>query len=424
MKSITKFFLGISAICAVGIAIMMLMGKGTETGPLAITMFIFLAVLFMITPKLKSYAFTIWVFASVAASFYYPQAFGSWFGKDLGGMIVPLIQIIMFGMGTTLNMGDFARVLKMPWPILICMGLQFGVKPLVALGTVMLFGFTGEIAAGVILIGSVPGGVASNLMTFLAGGDVALSVTMTSCSTLISPVMTPLAMRLFGGRFVSIAFINMMFSILNMIIVPIIAGLIANKILYSKEKWASNVKIISLIAAVGTITGAISIFVPSIFVGNFADLRGGIIIGSILLATVSIAKLVINIILNGPDNWMNKVLPLVSMAGIVLIIAIITSRSTDDLATVGLALLVCTMIQITVGFLLGYWTSKLFKMDEKTCRTVSIEVGLQNGGMASGLAMTVMKSVEAALASAVYGPMMNVVGSIVASYWYRKPVKK
>ena len=423
MSNLSKVFLGIAGLCALGIAVMLLMGKGSDVGSLAVIMFSALALFSMGHKTLKGYAFSVWVLASVAASIFYPNAFGSWFGADLKILIVPLIQIIMFGMGTTLNIKDFTRVMKLPWPILIGLVLQFGIKPLIALGTAMLFGFKGDIAAGVILIGSVPGGVASNLMTYLASGDVALSVTMTSCSTLVSPVMTPFVMQKLGGRFVTVEFLQMMFSILNMIIVPIIAGLLANKILYSKSKWANSASKIAMIAAAGLSVALISLFVPELFQGRFAVIRPGIIIGSILLAIVSISKLVISIILNGPENWMDRVLPLVSMAGIVFIIAIITARSTDDLATVGAALIVCTIIQITAGYLLGYWISKAVGLNEKTCRTVSIEVGLQNGGMASGLAINVLKSTQAALASAVYGPMMNITGSILATYWHRKPVK-
>lgn len=125
----------------------------------------------------------------------YPPAFDTWLGVNLAILIVPLIQIIMFGMGTTLNIHDFERVFKMPGPVLIGVFLQFLIMPSLAMGLVFLFDFEPAIAAGIILIGSCPGGVASNLMVYLAKGNVALSVTMTSVSTLISPIMTPLLMK-------------------------------------------------------------------------------------------------------------------------------------------------------------------------------------------------------------------------------------
>lgn len=424
MKKLSKPFLGIAILGAIVTLAMLVMGNRTFIGVPVVTMFSAFALFSMGHAFLKKFAFTAWVFASVAASMFYPQWFLTWGGYDLNGMIVPLIQIIMFGMGTTLSIADFTRVFKMPWPILVCMVLQFGAKPLVALGTATMFGFTGEIAAGVVLIGSVPGGVASNLMTYLANGDVALSVTMTSCSTLISPVMTPFVMKVLGGKFISISFISMMFSILNMVIVPTLAGLIANKILYSKAKWANSVGTVLPFALVSTVIAALAIGVPGVFVGLLASLRNGILIGSFLLAFVTYLKLIINIVMKRTDNWMDTALPIISMFGIVMIIAIITSRSTDQLLSVGLALIVASLIQISVGYLLGYYSCRLLRMDEKTARTVSIEVGLQNGGMASALAMNVLKSAEAALASAVYGPLMNVTGSMLASWWHERPVKE
>jgi len=423
MNKVSKIFLGISILSLLITLVMLAIGYRAEVGPYTVLMFCALALFFMGNKVLKGYAFSIWVFAGVAASLVYPAAFGTWFGYDLSILIVPLIQIIMFGMGTTLNVKDFKRVFAMPWPILIGIVLQFGAKPLIALGTATLFGFKGEIAAGIVLIGSVPGGVASNLMTYLASGDVALSVTMTSCSTLISPVMTPFLMKTLGGRFISIEFITMMLSILNMIIVPVVAGLVANKILNSRSRWANSAKIMIIISALCLFIALISIIFSSIFIGILMSLRGGIIIGSILLGAVTLSKLIVSIMLHGPENWMDKTLPVVSMAGIVYIIAIITARSKEEIITVGFALMVVSLIQIFSGYLLGYWISRGVGLNEKTARTVSIEVGLQNGGMASGLAINVLKSAEAALASAVYGPMMNVSGSLLASWWHKKPVK-
>ena len=178
MKSVSKILLGICALCVLVTILMLAMGYRGEVGSIVVIFFGILALYFMGNKVLKGFAFTIWVLCFVAASMFYPSSFGSWFGYDLGILIVPLIQIIMFGMGTTLNLSDFSRVLKVPWPIFIGMFLQFGAKPVIGLLTALLFGLKGDIAAGVVLIGSVPGGVASNLMTYLAGGDVALSVTM------------------------------------------------------------------------------------------------------------------------------------------------------------------------------------------------------------------------------------------------------
>jgi bile acid:Na+ symporter, BASS family len=307
------------------------------------------------SPRLSGYSFTLWVLAFVGSSMAYPEAFRTWGGFPLANLIVPLIQVIMFGMGTGLSIGDFTRVLSMPWPVLVGLVLHFLVMPLSGWSLTRIFGFEGAVAAGVILVGSAPAGVASNVITYLARGNVALSVTMTACSTLASPVMTPLAMKLLAGQYVPVSFAEMMVSIIKMIILPIAAGLVVNRLL------------------------------------------------------------------RGRAAWMKRTLPLVSMGAICLIIAIITAVSRDKLLQVGLSLIAAVAIHNAVGYLLGYWGARLAGLVEADCRTVAIEVGLQNAGMASGLAISVLKSAEAALAPAIFGPWMNVSGSILASWWRARP---
>ncbi|MGC9342193.1 MAG: bile acid:sodium symporter family protein, partial [Bacteroidales bacterium] len=150
---------------------------------------------------------------------------------------------------------------------------------------------------------------------------------------------------------------------------------------------------------------------------------GGLVIGFALIGLVSLTKLVVSI-LNGPDNWMDRLLPIISMAAIVYIIAIITARSSEKLLTVGLLLVGASIIHNLTGYFLGYRLSKLFGLAESDCRTVAFEVGMQNGGMASGLAMSVLKSPLVALAPAIFGPWMNVTGSVLATYWHGKPDNK
>ena len=401
-------------------------GYRAEVGPPAILTFASLALYLMGHPWLKNIAFTIWVFTFVTAAMFYPGAFmawsfGIWFGRnltlDLGILIVPLIQIIMFGMGTTLSMKDFTRVAAMPWPVLIGMVLQFSVMPFAGLTIAVAFGFEPEVAAGVVLIGSCPGGVASNLMTYLARGNVALSVTMTACSTLVSPLMTPWLMDKLAGRFIEIDFFVMMIAILNMVIVPIVAGLIANKILYGRARWVNRSGPLGLIAAVCILAAVlIAVFVPML-----VQMKSGLIIGFALVGVVAAAKLFVSVLLAGPQRWMDKTLPIISMAGICFIIAIITARSQEKLLTVGLALIGAAILHNFIGYILGYWCAKAARLGETSCRTVAIEVGLQNGGMASGLAMNVLQSAQAALAPAIFGPWMNISGSMLASWWARKP---
>jgi BASS family bile acid:Na+ symporter len=306
-------------------------------------------------PNLHGFGFTLSVAAAVALAMSWPASFSRWGSFETKNLIVPLIQVIMFGMGTTLSVADFGRVLRMPWPVFVGILLQFGVMPISAWLLARGFGFDPLVAAGVVLVGSCPGGVASNVITYLAGGNVPLSVTMTACSTLMSPVLTPLMMKVLAGQFVPVSFWGMMLDILSMIVVPIALGLLANRLLH------------------------------------------------------------------GRGAWMRKALPFVSMGGICLVIAIITSLSRDKLLSVAPALLLAVVVQNAIGYILGYFGARALRLNETDARTVAIEVGLQNAGMASGLAITALKSSDAGLAAAIFGPWMNASGSMLASFWRRRP---
>jgi BASS family bile acid:Na+ symporter len=382
-----------------------------------------LAVISTRFPGLRRYAFTCWVFVFVAASMFYPAAFGTWFGTDLKILIVPLIQVITFGMGTTLSARDFGRVFTMPWPVFIGMFLQYSVMPLIGFGIATLFRFEPEIGAGIVLIGSVPGGVASNLINYLAGANVALSVTMTAVSTLISPLLTPFWMKTLAGRMVPVDFLSMMYSIINMIIVPIVAGLGANRILYSRKMWARRESILVAVAGGSLLCSAAFLLVDMGFLGPLAEMKSGLVVGLGLIGLVTLAKIAVQHLARGRENWMDKALPVVSMAGICLIIAVITARSRNELLTSGLLLIFAAVLHNAAGYFLGYWGSRAFRLNEIDSRTVSVEVGMQNGGMATGIAMEVLKSVKVALAPAIFGPWMNISGSLLASWWRRRVPK-
>ena len=371
----------------------------------------------------KKYAFTLWVLVAVASSMSAPAAFRSWFGMDLKVLIVPLIQVITFGMGTTLSAKDFRNVLTMPWPVFIGIALQFLIMPLVGFTIAMTFGFPPEVAAGVILIGSVSSGVASNVMTYLAGGNVPLSVTITASTTLLSPLLTPFWMKTLAGRLVPVDFVAMMLSIFNMIIIPIVAGLAANRLLYGTKKRTSPAVMLAISVPVFLALAAVAAATPTRWWGGLAVLKHGVLLGFLLLGLTALAKLVIAIMLKGPANWMDKTLPVVSMAGICLIIAIITAQSRDQLLSVGPLLILAAIVHNGTGYGLGYAGARLARLDESACRAVAMEVGMQNGGMASGIAIDVLKSTSAALAPAIFGPWMNVSGSLLAGWWRRRPVR-
>ena len=328
------------------------------TGLTCVAACICLATACFCSTYLRGFTFSLWVGAFVVAALFYPEPFQRVGNFELKQIIVPLIQVIMFGMGAMLSLADFQRVLTMPRAVLIGMALQFSIMPLVGVGLATLFGFQGEVAAGVVLIGSCPGGVASNVMTFLSRGNVALSVTMTACSTIVSPLLTPLLMKFLAGQYIEIAVGTMMWSIVKLIILPIIAGLIANWLLRHFR-------------------------------------------------------------LRGP--WLDLLLSYLAMSAICVIIAIITALSRDQLLTVGLALVATAILHNSAGYLLGYGGAWCLGLDESTRRTVAIEVGLQNGGMASALAVNTLQSTQAAIAPAIFGPWMNISGSMLVSWWRSRP---
>jgi len=439
--------LGIAfVICLAAVVLLLATGRRVWLGPPVIAMFTALALYFTSHPFLKRFAFTIWVFAFVSVSIAYHGSFIKWGNYELKNSITPLIQIIMFGMGTTLSLRDFSQVFKRPWAIFVGFAAQFFIMPLTgwALASSLILGkafgftpesFTPEIAAGIVLIGCCPSGVASNVMTYLSGGDVAVSVTVTSCTTLAAPFMTPVLMKILGGKLVEVYLLKMMFEIINMIIVPIIAGLLANRILYSGHKVLHRGRVLSFITATGILSTVLAMrFVPTViftfskgqsYEASFP--RGGIIFGLALLSVVALSQLVIRVWLKGPERWMDGVLPIVSMLGICCIIAVITARSIHDISGEELkgvlpCLFAATMIHNAVGYLLGYWMARAGRLNERVCRAVAFEVGMQNGGMASGLAMNVIKSSATALAPAIFGPWQNVSGSILATWWHRRPV--
>jgi BASS family bile acid:Na+ symporter len=247
---------------------------------------------------------------------------------------------------------------------------------------------------------------------------------MTACSTLISPLMTPFWMKVLAGRLVPVDFLAMMVSIINMIIVPIAAGLAANRILYSQKRWARESRVLLGVFGSGLVISLAFGFLDMTFMGPIAQMKSGLVLGFSLIAVVALAKFLVQNVFRGPADWMDKALPVVSMAGICIIIAIITARSRNDLLTSGLLLILAGVMHNAVGYSLGYWGARVFRLSETDCRTVSLEVGMQNGGMATGIAMEVLQSAKAALAPAIFGPWMNISGSVLASWWRRRPAKR
>jgi BASS family bile acid:Na+ symporter len=322
------------------------------SGWLLMFFFFALAVAFRGKQFLKGLSYTVMIIGVVSFAMYYPEYFITVGTFKLSILIIPLLQIIMFGMGTELSIKDFINVARMPKGIIVGVVFHYLIMPLVGLSIATLFHFPKEIAAGIILVGCCPSGLASNVMSYLARANLALSVSVTTVSTLLAPFLTPLLLKWLGGSFVQIDLWVMVWDIIKIVIIPLVAGL------------------------------------------SF------------------------HYIVRGKFNWLDKIMPLISMGGIALILAIMVASGRDNLLKVGALLLIATFLHNVIGFFLGYWSARLLKFHERDCRTIALEVGMQNAGLASGLALTMGKIATTGLAPAIFGPVMNINGSCLASWWH------
>lgn len=351
--NVYKIVLSLGVVCLFIALYLVSKGALPQAGPYFIAFFIALAIGFRGYESLKGFSYTVVIFASVTTALFYPNYFIEVNGFKLSGLITPLIQLIMFGMGTSMSMDDFVGVVKMPKGVFIGVVSHFAIMPMLGFTIASFSGLDPEIAAGIILIGCSPNGMASNVISYLAKANLALSITITAISTTISPFVTPLLMKLLAGAFVEIDVLHMMWDIIKMVILPIGAGLLFNKFLSGKVKW------------------------------------------------------------------LDEAMPLVSMFGIAFIIVVITAAGRDSLLSIGPILIGLVLIHNLCGYLLGYWSARLFRMNERDCRTIAIEVGMQNGGLASGIAKEMGKMATVGLAPAIFGPLMNITGSVLASWWHR-----
>jgi bile acid:Na+ symporter, BASS family len=330
-----------------------------EWGGWLLALFFFsLAIAFRGQPFLKGFTFTVIILAVVSLAMYYPYYFQTIGNVKTTALIIPAMQVIMFGMGTELSFKDFADVLRMPKGVIVGIICHYTIMPLVGFLVAKTFNFPNEIAAGIILIGCCPSGLASNVMCFLAKANLALSVTVTAVSTLVAPIFTPLLMKLLAGSYIEVDFWKMVWHITEIVIIPVVAGLIFHYLIRGKFKWV------------------------------------------------------------------DKAMPYFSMIGIGMVLVIITADKSEALKKVGLLLLLATAIHNLGGYLLGYWSARLLKFPEKDARTIAIEVGMQNAGLAAGLAKA-MGVMLAGLAPTVFGVLMNITGSTLANWWHnRDPEKK
>ena len=272
-----------------------------------------------------------------------------WTFKWAAPKITILLGIVMFGMGMTLRLRDFKLVFQRPKDVFVGALAQFTIMPALAWLLAKGFGLPPELAAGVILVGTCPGGTSSNVMTYLARGDVALSVSMTMTTTVLAPIVTPLLTWWLAGEWVEISLAAMMMSIVQVVILPIVLGIVINS--FFEE---------------------------------------------------TVQKII-------------KLLPLVSVMAIVLIVGGVVAVSSQRILETGLLIMLVVMLHNLLGYSIGFLIAKALHMNVAKAKAISIEVGMQNSGLATSLAMLHFGA-AAAIPGAIFSVWHNISGSLAANY--------
>ena len=292
--------------------------------------------------------FPLWAVLFSGLALWFPRFFAS--GAPA---IIPLLGLVMFGMGATLTAADFKRVLQSPAIVALGMALQYGAMPFFGWIIARTMGFAPDVAAGIIIVGSCPGGTASNVVTYLAKGNLALSITLTLCSTLAAVALTPALTWGYAGAWIDVPVAGMTWSVFKIVLIPVAAGVALNTF---RGEWTAK---------------ASSIF------------------------------------------------PAISVAAIVLIIAIIVGLNANSLSGSIGAMAMAVIIHNMLGMATGYWVSYILTQDTAVRRTLAIEVGMQNSGLGVALALKYFGA-AAALPGALFSIWHNISGATMAAYWTRK----
>ncbi len=289
--------------------------------------------------------FPLWAALAAVAAYLAPDAF-----RPLLPWVTDLLTLVMFGLGVTLTVADFRRVVTRPAPVVAGVVVHYLVMPFAAWGIAHALRMPPDLTTGMILVGSVASGTGSTLMVFLAGGDVALSVTIAAMSTLVGIVATPLLVRFYVDASVPVDVVGLLRSIVQIVALPVGLGLLLNR------------------------------FAPRIV------------------------------------KRVEPALPFVSMGAILLIIGAVVAGSQGSIAAVGPLVLLAVVLHNGLGLLGGYWGGRLLGFDESTCRTLALEVGMQNSGLAAALGKLYFSPL-AALPGALFSVWHNLSGSLLAGYW-------
>lgn len=292
--------------------------------------------------------FLLWMFIAAIIGFIFPTQLAT-----MGQFVPWLLGIVMLGMGMTIKPSDFKLVFKEPRSVIIGVILQFTIMPTLAYTIAKIFNLPAELAIGVILVGCCPGGTSSNVMSYLANANVALSVAITSVSTLLAPFVTPALIYLFAHEWLHVSFLSMLWSVIQVVLLPIIIGFLLQ------------------------------------------------------LASKKVTR------------EATKILPIISVVAISLILAAVVGGSKSQILKTGLLIFIVVILHNVVGYLLGYVLAHVFKLDRRDKKAVSIEVGMQNSGLAVSLA-TVHFNPLAAVPGAVFSFVHNISGPILAKYWSKR----
>jgi BASS family bile acid:Na+ symporter len=422
MKSLRKICLGLSGLSLILLLVGLISAQADIWQPAAVCLSVFFAIGIGAIPALKSYQYTAWIITAVVAGMIYPSAFLKWGEFDLRNkwLILVVIQMVMFGMGIQMSLRDFSGLASTGKGVLIGLICHFSIMPLVGFLLTKIFHFDAEIAAGIILIGSCSSGLASNVMVYIARANLVLSVTVTAMATLVAPIMTPFLMKLLAGTLIQVHFIDMMMEIIKIVIVPIGAALLHDYLKNASPRGLRNVKIAVAASVLWLVALPLGLWqflqsnVSTSLLQSFAVL--GFFAGAVLAGVGYhlVAKRI---------TRLDDLMPYFSMFGIVYFTTVTTAAGRDNLMQVGLLLFLTSVFHNTAGYFFGYWLSRLFGLDKNSSRTIAFEVGLQNGGMASGLAGAMGKLGTVGLPAAVFSPWMNISGSILANFWRRRPVE-
>jgi len=378
------------------------------------------AIGFAVVPRLRTYQLTAWIVAGVTLAMIYPSYFLQLGPVNLRdkSLILLIMQLVMFGMGTQMRLADFVGVVRFPYPVFVGIALHFTIMPLVGYSVAKLLGFPPEIAAGIVLIGSCSSGLASNVMNYIAKANLPLSITITAVTTMMAPIATPLWMKLLAGRMIEVDFFAMMVEITKLIIVPIGAAMLDDYLEHASER---SRRFVLGSAAVATLLLA-ALIARWDYIAGVLDERtlnivglGGFLLGAIVAGVVYHG-------LRRQFPMIARMMPMLSMLGIVYVTTVTVAAGRDRLLVIGPLLLVAVIAHNSIGFALGYWLSRLCRLDVNSARTVALEVGMQNGGMATTIAASLDQLATLGLAAAVFNPWMNFSGSLLANYWRRRPV--